>query len=120
MTGTGLTKEILIDTAQKYLTFLEEKHNEGLGDIQAKRDKDVGSREAKLVEIQKANEERSKKIAELTAEIQKSQEEQGVIQVEIATIGAKLEQQKKNYEASYIAFKQTIETDINKIQTNIQ
>lgn len=119
MLSGGLTKQHLIDTAQKYLVFLDQKHQDALKDFDDKHNTEVGSRQNKLAQLVAANEADAKQMSDLTLAIQKRQEEQSSLKGDIATVEAKLDQKKKNYIASYNGFKGSIEEDITKIQTNI-
>lgn len=119
MVGDGLTKQTLLESIPKYLTYLAKRHEESLTEFEIKREKEIKSRENKINLIDKENEDANKQIAELSKLIQLNQEKRSKILGEITEASSKIDDLFKNYEASYNQVISSINEDKRKIEINI-
>ena len=115
----GLTKEVLIDSANKYKEIIE---NDRLAFEKALSDKsaeEVGQRQKELHDIEKKIVANSEQIQKLTKEITEYQGAMSKLKTKIAEEDAKLKENNNGYQTASKAVTNKIVTDIQKIQSTL-
>lgn len=115
----GLTKDILINTANKYKTIIE---NDQVNFDKALNDKlksEVGKRQAQLQDLDKKIKSNSEQIQLLTKEISDSQILIGKLKTEVMDQENKLTNNKNGYQVACQAILNKINKDIVEIQSTL-
>ncbi|MEO8149653.1 MAG: hypothetical protein ABI723_18590 [Bacteroidia bacterium] len=115
----GLTKNILIDTANKYKEIIERDHQNFDNALNEKLKSDVGQRQNQLEALDKKIKTNSDQIQKLTKEISEAQITIERLKAEVTEQENKLTRNKNGYQVACRALLNKISTDIQKIQTTL-
>ncbi len=115
----GLTKQTLLDTANKYKVLVEKDKIEFERAIQEKLKSEVQDRQNNILDLQKRIAINSDQIQKLTTEISESQVQIGKLKAEVALEEEKQTKNSNGYQLASQAIYNKIATDIQKIQSNI-
>lgn len=115
----GLTKQHLIDTANKYKAIIEDDHRNFDRALEDKQKSEVGHRQTQIQELQQRIQANSEKIQKLTAEITEAQAKMGKVKNEVLEQENKLTKNKHGYQVACQAVLSKITTDLQKIQSTL-
>jgi hypothetical protein len=115
----GLTKEILIESANKYKVIIENDKANFEKALNEKLDAEVGHRQKELQEVEKKIVANSQQIQKLTKEITEYQLTIGKLKAKIAEEDDKLKNNNIGYQIASKAVSNKIATDIQKIQSTL-
>jgi hypothetical protein len=115
----GLTKDKLLNTAEKYQDIIENDHRNFNIALNSKSDSEISQKKQTSLELEKKISDNSELIQKLTKEITKSQIEIGKLKQEIMDSEDKLTKNTKGYEVAYNAMLNKIKSDIRTIQNSI-
>ncbi|MBS1508336.1 MAG: DUF4047 domain-containing protein [Bacteroidetes bacterium] len=115
----GLTKEILIDSANKYKAIIEKDLVEFEKALNEKASVEVGQRQKELQDIEKKIVTNSEQIQKLTKEITEYQQTISKLKAKIAEEDSKLKENNNGYLTASKAVTSKIVSDIQKIQTTL-
>jgi hypothetical protein len=115
----GLTKKILIDTANKYKDIIEQDHSNFDRALEDKMRAEVGKRQDQLQSMEKKIADNSEEIQKLTKEISDTQVLVGKLKTEVMEQQNKLTKNKTGYQVACQAVLNKITSDIQKIQSTL-
>lgn len=115
-TDKNLTKQHLIDTANQYLSIMNDDKTNFAGTVEKKKNKELVSRQNQIKDLDNDVEAKTKQIAELTKAIQDNQNQKVQLQNEILTEGSKIDKSEKDFEATYQLVISNINNDIKSLQ----
>jgi len=115
----GLTKQTLLDTANKYKVIIEKDKLDFDRAFREKLKAEVGKRQQDLESLQKKISDNSELIQKLTKEITESQILIGKLKSEVTEQEQKLTQNSNGYQVASLAIINKISTDIQKIQSSL-
>jgi len=113
----GLTKEVLIESANKYKSIIENDKANFEKALNEKVDVEVGQRQKELQEIEKKIVANSQQIQKLTKEITEYQSGIGKLKAKIGEEDDKLKNNNLGYQMASKAVSNKIVSDIQKIQS---
>jgi hypothetical protein len=113
----GLTKQTLVDTANKYKAIIEKDKADFELALNAKLKSEVGERQKELEGLEKKIQLDSQEIQRLTREISESQVLIGKLKAEVTEEQDKLKRNGNGYQVASQAIINKIGTDIQKIQS---
>lgn len=115
----GLTKDILINSANKYIDIIE-KDKEGFDDaLKQKIDKEIGSRKSQIDNAQSQIEANNQKIQELAKQITTFQTQIQDLKKQCDEVETTIRKNTQSFSIAHDAIVNTIKTDIQKIQSII-
>jgi predicted nucleic acid-binding Zn-ribbon protein len=119
LTIQGLTKEKLLDSANKYREIInhDKTHFEKIAN--EKSEKEIGHKKKELVSLEETIKHHSEMIQKLTKEITESQAAIGRLKTTIQEEEGKLHRNKQGYLLACEAMTRKISDDITKIQTTL-
>jgi predicted nucleic acid-binding Zn-ribbon protein len=119
LTIQGLTKEKLVDTANKYKEIIsqDKAHFEKL--VNDKSEKEIGQKRKDLVNLEDTIKRHAEMIQKLTKEITDAQMAMGSLKATISEEENKLSRNKQGYLVACEAMTKKISEDITKIQTTL-
>jgi methyl-accepting chemotaxis protein len=115
----GLTKEKLVDTAEKYKALIQEDKNRFEKAVNEKGEGEIGQKRQQLKQMDETIAQQMETIRKLTQEIAETQAAMGKLNTVIAEEERKLMQNKQGYTLACDAMLQKITDDVNKIQTTL-
>jgi chromosome segregation ATPase len=115
----GLTKDKLIDTANKYKAVIEQDQKNFETVLKDKLKEEVGARHSQLQGFEEKIKSNSDLIQKLTKEITEAQQQIGKLKHEVAEQENKLMKNKNGYQIACQALINKINSDIIKIQTTL-
>lgn len=115
----GLTKQTLIDTANKYKAIIEKDKEAFENALNNKLKLEVGQRQSELQNLEKNILANSEQIQKLTKEISESQTLIGKLKTEVLEEENKLSKKNNGYQVASQAIINKISTDLNKIQSSL-
>jgi len=115
----GLTKDKLVDTAEKYKTIIQEDKNSFEKAVQEKGEGEIGQKRRQLKQLEDTIAQQTDMIRKLTQEIADAQAGMGTLTAAIADEEQKLMQNRQGYVLACDAMLQKITDDINKIKTTL-
>lgn len=113
----GLTKQSLLDTANKYKTLIEKDKAAFDLALKEKLKVEVGQRQKVLQDLEKKIQSNSEQIQKLTKEITEAQTQIGKVKTEVLEEENKLTKNANGYQIANQAIINKISTDIQKIQS---
>lgn len=119
LTIQGLTKEKLLDSANKYKEIInhDKTHFEKIAN--EKSEKEIGHKKKELLNLEESIKRHSEMIQKLTKEITESQAAMGTLKATIQEEEGKLHRNKQGYMLACEAMTKKISEDITKIQTTL-
>jgi chromosome segregation ATPase len=119
LTIQGLTKDKLVETANKYKEIInhDKTHFEKIAN--EKSEKEIGQKRKDVLNLEEMVKRNSEMIQKLTKEITDSQATMGQLKATIAEEESKLARNKQGYMLACEAMMKKISEDINKIQTTL-
>ena len=115
----GLTKQTLIDTANKYKVIIEKDRNEFERALNEKLKTDVGQKQNDVQDLEKKIVDNSEQIQKLTREITECQALIGKLKTEVLDAENKLRKNNNGYRIASLAIINKIASDIQKIQSTV-
>jgi hypothetical protein len=115
----GLTKERLVETANKYKDIISHDKTQFEKIANEKSEKDIGQKRKDLQNLEETIARHSEMIQKLTKEITDSQVAMGKLKATITEDEGKLAKNKQGYLLACEAMMQKISEDITKIQTTL-
>jgi hypothetical protein len=115
----GLTKDTLLDTANKYKTIIEQDHANFERALNDKLKLEVGQRQNQLLDLDKKIKSNAEQIQLLTKEISEAQTLTGQIKAEVLEQENKLNKNKNGYQVACQAVLNKINKDILEIQSTL-
>jgi hypothetical protein len=115
----GMTKQILIDTANKYKALIEKDRADFDLALKEKINSEVGARQKELTELGDTITSNSEQIQKLTKEISDAQVRMKALKSEVAEEETKLNRNGDGYKVASQAILSKISSDIQKIQTTL-
>jgi hypothetical protein len=115
----GLTKEKLVDTANKYKEIINQDKAQFEKIANDKSEKEIGQKRNDLVELEETIRKNSELIQKLTKEITDSQGAMGKLKAIITEEEGKLSKNKQGYLLAADAILKKITEDITKIQSTL-
>lgn len=115
----GLTKQNLLDTANKYKAIIEKDKADFEAALKEKLKSEVGQRQKALQDLDKKILANSEQIQKLTKEITESQIQIGKLKTEVMEEENKLTKNNNGYQVASLAIITKITNDIQKIQTTL-
>jgi predicted nucleic acid-binding Zn-ribbon protein len=115
----GLTKEKLIESANKYKELIQHDKSHFEKVANEKGEKDIGDKRKELKQLEESIVKHSEMIQKLTKEITDSQAAMGKLKATIAEEEGKLASNKQGYNLACEAMMKKITDDITKIQTTL-
>ena len=115
----GLTKQSLIDTANKYKTIIEKDKDNFERVLSEKLKTEVGQRQKELQELENKLSANAEQIQKLTKEITESQMHIGKLKTEVTDEENKLTKNSNGYRVASHALVSKITSDIQKIQSTL-
>lgn len=112
----GATPNLLIDTANYYLSVLADEEKAFEETLKAQMQKQIGDREAQTKGIQESIDDKIKQIERLNQEINTNKQELKDIESQINDSSKKIETTKQNFHASYKQLVDQISNDIQKMK----
>lgn len=115
----GLSKENLIQSAEKYLGILKTEDNKFKEALQNQKTKQVQGRTDQLAQIEKAILDKQSMIDKLNKEIEDAKAQFASVKNEINEAASKIDLTNQQFVASYNLVFNQINHDIQKIKTNL-
>lgn len=115
----GLSKENLIQSAEKYLGILKTEDNKFKEALQNQKTKQVQGRTDQLTQIEKAILDKQSMIDKLNKEIEDAKAQFASVKNEINEAASKIDLTNQQFVASYNLVFNQINHDIQKIKTNL-
>ena len=115
----GLTKQTLIDTANKYKVVVERDKADFEKAVSDKLRMEVGQKQTSINDLEKKIVMNSEQIQKLTKEITDAQVQIGKMKAEVADAGNKLSKNGEGYKIACQAILNKINSDIQKIQSTL-
>jgi DNA repair exonuclease SbcCD ATPase subunit len=115
----GLTKEVLVESANKYKVIIENDKANFEKALNEKLEAEVGQRQKELQEVEKKIVANSQQIQKLTKEITEYQSVIGKLKAKIAEEDDKLKNNNIGYQMASKAVSNKIISDIQKIQSTL-
>jgi hypothetical protein len=115
----GLTKQTLIDTANKYKVIVEKDKADFELALSDKLKTEVGQKQNSIQELEKKIAMNSEQIQKLTKEITDSQVEISKLKTEVSETGNKLSKNSAGYRVASQVVLNKITSDIQKIQSSL-
>lgn len=119
LTIQGLTKDKLVDTANKYKEVISQDKAQFEKIANEKSDKEIGQKRKDLLNYEETIKRNSEMIQKLTKEITASQAEMGKLKTVITDEENRLAKNKQGYLLACEAMLKKITEDITKIQTTL-
>jgi len=120
LNAQGMTKEVLLSTAQKYIDILSNDTATFTTELKKKEAEKVTQKETQISALQLQNDENNRQIAKLTEQIQTNFKSINDLQNEITVNKQEIHNREVSYSFAQQAFLLKINTDIQKITSNIQ
>lgn len=115
-TTMKLTVDVLLKSAQHYLSVLKTKEDEFLKAVETHVSTEIVGKEKSVNDIDTSMQQKTEQIRKLTDEINAMQSQKTALQSEMAASKAEVEKVKINFNATLKVFVDKITTDIQKIQ----
>lgn len=112
----GLTKEVLVNSANHYLGVLKNKETEFLTAVDSHTTTGIGGKEKTIADIDTQIQQKSEQIRKLTDEMNEAQSKKTALINEISAGKAEVERVKNNFYATLKVYTDKITSDIQKIQ----
>jgi len=119
LTIQGLTKEKLVETANKYKEIISQDKTQFEKIANDKSEREIGQKRKDLLNLEETIVRHSEMIQKLTKEITESQGSLGKLKATIAEEEGKLSRNKQGYMLACEAMMKKISEDITKIQTTL-
>jgi chromosome segregation ATPase len=119
LTIQGLTKDKLLDTANKYKELISQDKLRFEKTANEKSEKDIGQKRKDLVSLEDTIKRHSEMIQKLTKEITEAQAAMGALKNTISEEEGKLARNKQGYLLACEAMMKKISEDITKIQSTL-
>lgn len=119
LTIQGLTKEKLVETANKYKEIISQDKTQFEKIANDKSDREIGQKRKDLLNLEETIVRHSEMIQKLTKEITDSQSSLGKLKATIVEEEGKLSRNKQGYMLACEAMMKKISEDITKIQTTL-
>lgn len=111
----GATPAKLIETAEHYINVLQNEEKKFEDALTHQRNKQIGSKQQEISQLEESIKTKAEQIKKLTAEIEAEQKQSEALKTEIREAGQKVENTKNNFIASYNALVDKISGDIEKM-----
>ncbi len=115
-----ITKDHLLSTGRQYLTILEQDKSEFLTNLSQAEKSEIEGRKAKIASLEKTNAEKQALIQRLNEEMTASVNEQRQLSSELTMQQEKLKQSENNYLFALDVKKNSIQKDLDRIQSELQ
>ncbi|MBC7888224.1 MAG: hypothetical protein H7Z13_10055 [Ferruginibacter sp.] len=115
----GLSKEMLIDSAEKYLQVVDKDKQEFQNAVNTKVLGEIEGRKASMAELEKRNNTNNEMIQKLTKEINENQQKITSLKKEVIDEEAKINSNKNGYNIACDAMLAKLSGDIQKIKTSL-
>ncbi len=112
----GATPAALLDSAMHYIAVLKREEQQFEQALAAQKDKQIGSKETELANLQQTIQAKAEQIKRLTQEIETHQQQVQHIQQELAEASVKVESTKNDFIASYNALVEQIQADVENMK----
>lgn len=116
MKPSGLTKEILLSSGQKYLTEIDKDHESFVKGVSEKEAQEIASREKEIGALESENASIDQQIASLQRQKDNNEVSIGSLKLEIKSAKEKIQNNVTGYEIAYKATKESIASDLDLIQ----
>ena len=111
----GVTASKLNESAQFYLNILKSEDSKFQESVNVQRQKQIGSKEKAITDLDATMKAKGEQIAKLTQEIAASQEEMGKMKAEISDAVVKIETTLSDFHATYGDLTSQIAQDVEKM-----
>ncbi len=111
----GVTSSKLNESAQFYLNILKSEDSKFQESVNIQRQKQIGSKEKAITDLDAMMKAKGEQIAKLTQEIAASQEEMGKMKAEISEAVVKIETTLSDFHATYSDLTSQIGQDVEKM-----
>lgn len=111
----GVTAQKLNESAQFYLNILKSEDSKFQESVNAQRQKQIGSKEKAIIDLDATMKAKGEQITKLTQEIAASQEEMGKMKAEISDAVIKIETTLSDFHATYSDLTSQIAQDVEKM-----
>lgn len=115
----GLSKEMLVSSAEKYLQVLDKDKLEFQNAVNTKVLGEIEGRKSSVEELEKKNTSNAEMIQNLTKEINDNQQKITALKKEVIDEEAKINNNKNGYNIACDAMLAKLSTDIQKIKTSL-
>ncbi|MEM7101882.1 MAG: hypothetical protein AAF502_02050 [Bacteroidota bacterium] len=112
----GVTPGKLADSARFYIDILKKEENKFNQALQQQQSTNVTQREEQLKKLQSDIKTKTEKVNALQAEIKAHEGKLEKLKGEVDSYANKIMVTKSNFDASFVALKQQLETDIDKME----
>lgn len=116
----GATPKSMVSSAQHYLKVLDDEQSKFNIALEAQREKQVGSRQAQLADLETSISQKKKKIQELSAQIEAHQQELGRKQNAITEARTKVEHTNRQFHLAYQSVSAQIRRDLERIKSYLK
>jgi hypothetical protein len=113
----GATKEILINSANRYLDLLKQEEERFELAVKNQRSKNIDDKQSGIAMLEKSIGEKEQQIASLAAEIENARKEIQQRKEDIALALAKVQQTQADFQHTYKLLMGQLQEDIQKINT---
>jgi len=115
----GATKQLLLQTAQHYVTVLNDEQEKFGEFVKAQIQENVTSKETAIADIDVAIQEKANQIQELTQHINELSQQKTTIENEVSEAKIKVERVRNDFVTTLKTFLGKIQADMDKISTYI-
>jgi uncharacterized coiled-coil protein SlyX len=115
----GLSKDILISSASKYIDVIEKDRAGFESALKQKTETEIGSRKTQIADAQTKIETANAKIQELTKELTEQQELIAELSRQITEVETAIKKNSEGFFIAHQAMMQTIQSDIQKITATL-
>jgi uncharacterized protein YoxC len=115
LVSQGLTKEILVSSAKKYIEVIQSDKENFEETLKTKLDSEVGSRQSKIAELQEDIKQKTEQVAELTKAIADAQATIQTLNGEVEEVSGKIKSNETSFITAGESFVKTINSNIEKI-----
>lgn len=112
----GVTPQRLLDTAQHYIRVLEQEESKFEEALNAQQQKQIGSKQQEMEQLNRLVQQKAEQIKKLTQEIEQHQKQHERIQNEIKEASVKIETTKNDFIASFNIVVSQIHEDVKNME----
>lgn len=115
----GATKEKILESARTYMDLLKKEEVKFQDALNGQRDKNLTSKQHDIKKLEKTIQDKQTEIEKLKTDMEEHRKQIGVLENEINAASDKLVQTASDFEATYRALLDQIQSDVKNIESHI-